>query len=78
MLSTELLKELHSLSRAEKIEAVHVLVHALTIQETALDDEALLNLVSGTRHEVWSPYDAAATAAALTNLLEDDRRARDA
>jgi hypothetical protein len=43
-----------------------------------LDDAALLSLVSGTRHEVSSPYDAAATAAALTNLLDGDRRARDA
>jgi hypothetical protein len=78
MLSTELLTELHNLSRAEKLEVVQVLVRDLTIQETALEDDALLTLVSGAHHEVWSPYDAPATAAALTRLLEADQRARDA
>jgi hypothetical protein len=78
MLSTELLTELHNLSRAEKLEVVQVLVRDLTIQETVPEDEVLLTLVSSAHHEVWSPFDAAATAAALTRLLEEDQRAHDA
>ncbi len=67
MLSTELLTELHSLSRAEKLRAVQFLVNELAVEEESL-------MAPGTYYEVWSPYDAPAAAQTLLDLLAADER----
>jgi len=66
----ELLTELRKLDRADKVRAMQVLVMELAAEEQAL-------LLPGATYEVWSPYDAAAAAMTLTQLLEADRAARD-
>jgi hypothetical protein len=48
----------------------------LLAHDLALDEEG--RCAAGARYEVWSPYDAAGAADALTQLLAEDARTREA
>lgn len=71
ILSTELLTELQSLSRADKLRAVQFLVNELAVEEEAL-------MAPGAHYEIWSPYDAPAAAQTQLDLLAADKRSPDA
>lgn len=64
---TELLPELRSLPRAEKLRVIQVLA-----TELAETEESLV-LESGMRLPVWSPFDAYSAAEVLSKLLAADR-----
>jgi hypothetical protein len=66
MLSTQLLEELHKLSRAEKLQVIQVLAGDLSL-------EASDYLVEGASYAIWSPYDAPEAANILLEMLEDDK-----
>lgn len=66
----ELFVELRKLDRANKLRAMHVLVH-----ELASEEEALL---LGTQYEIWSPFDAPGAAETLLKMLEADQQAHNA
>src|SRR5258708_1748291 len=66
MLSDQLLTELHKLSRAEKLQVMQVLVNELANEELS----ANLNVTAGAEYKVWSPYQSAAAAQELMELLE--------
>lgn len=67
MLTNEFLRELHNLSHADKLRIVQLLVNDLAADEPTILDP-------NTHYEVWSPYDSAGTAAALKQMLEEDRQ----
>ncbi len=67
----ELFVELRKLDRANKLRAMHVLVHELASEEEAL-------LLRGTQYEIWSPFDAPGAAETLLKMLEADQQAQDA
>ncbi len=65
MIPEELLAQLHSLSRADKLEVIQILVNELALEEA--------RLMPGSQYEVWSPYDSAGAAEQLTKILEDSK-----
>lgn len=67
MLSEELWAKLHKLNRTDKLHVVQVLVNELATEEDVI-------LSAEREYEVWSPYDSAATARQLRELLEKDKR----
>lgn len=66
MVSVELLKTLHKLSRVDKLRVMQVL-----LSDLALDSEAFFT--PGTTYEVWSPYDAPEAAQTLWQMLNDEK-----
>jgi hypothetical protein len=64
VLSRDLLTELRRLSRAEKLQAIRVLINDLAASEEEL-------LIPGMPYEIWSPYDDADAAATLMKLLDE-------
>ena len=67
MLTEDLVRELHKLTRSDKLKAVQLLVNDLTLEEE-------FGFVAGAQYEIWSPYDSAEAATILTKLLEDEER----
>lgn len=65
MLSSDLVKQLHNLNRADKLRVIQLLVGDLASEEEVY-------LTTGATYEVWSPYDAPDAAATLLTLLDDD------
>ena len=66
MISTELLKSLHTLSRADKLYIMQVLISELTQEET--------NLIKPDQsYPVWSPYDAFDAANSMLEVLEKEK-----
>jgi hypothetical protein len=66
MILEELLSQLDSLSRADKLEVLQILVNELALEEAGL--------MSGSQYDVWSPYDSAGAAKTLTMLHAENRR----
>jgi crotonobetainyl-CoA:carnitine CoA-transferase CaiB-like acyl-CoA transferase len=62
MISVELLNNLRSLSRGEKLHILQVLVSELAQEEAQL-------LRPGGTYPIWSPYDAYEAADALLTML---------
>jgi hypothetical protein len=71
MALSDLLPELHKLSRPDKLRAMRFLVY-----ELAVDEDILLTQTQD--FEIWSPYDAAEAADDLYALLKADEQSRDA
>ncbi len=65
----QLVQELHSLSRADKLRVVQLLVNDLAADEVAVLTQA--------QYEVWSPSDAGEAARVLLQMLEEDQRGRE-
>jgi hypothetical protein len=66
MLSKELLTQLHSLSRVDKLRVVQMLANELAVEEGILDPTV--------EYEIWSPYDSAGAAEQLSRMLEEDQK----
>ncbi len=63
MVSTELLNSLHTLSRADKLYIMQVLISELAQEET--------NLIKPNQsYPVWSPYDAFDAANTMLEVLQ--------
>ncbi|NET00794.1 MAG: hypothetical protein F6K61_09500 [Sphaerospermopsis sp. SIO1G1] len=63
MVSTELLNTLHTLSRADKLYIMQVLISELAQEET--------NLIKPDQsYPVWSPYDAFDAASTMLEVLQ--------
>ena len=69
MCLADLLPQLHSLSRAEKLQAIQILAREL---ENAEESTPLL---PGADYPVWSPLEAYDAAATLARMLEEERGA---
>lgn len=67
MLSDSLIRELHKLSRAEKLRAMRIL-----LDDLASEDEPFFP--PGAEYAVWSPFDSADAAEKLMALLEQEKR----
>jgi hypothetical protein len=66
MVSTELLNSLHTLSRADKLYIMQVLISELAQEET--------NLIKPDQsYPVWSPYDAFDAANTMLEVLESEK-----
>ncbi len=66
MVSTELLNSLHTLSRADKLYIMQVLISELAQEET--------NLIKPDQsYPVWSPYDAFDAANTMLEVLEREK-----
>ena len=66
MVSTEMLNSLHTLSRADKLYIMQVLISELTQEET--------NLIKPDQsYPVWSPYDAFDAANSMLEVLEKEK-----
>jgi hypothetical protein len=68
MLSEKLITDLRHLTRAEKLQAVKLLVDQLSEEEL---------LLSATQYEVWSPYDSAGAGAILEQMLREAENAHE-
>ncbi len=68
MLTNELVRELNQLSHAEKLRVVQMLVNELAASEDVF--------AAAPQYEVWSPYNSADAAAALTDLLKEDQQSQ--
>ena len=66
MLSDSLIRELHKLSRTEKVRAMRIL-----LDDLAAEDEPYFP--PGAEYAVWSPFDSADASEKLTALLEQER-----
>ena len=67
-LSPQQIQELQQLTRAQKFEAMQILLSTLAAEDN-------LMLTHGTEYEVWSPYDSGEAAVALIKLLQGDQDA---
>jgi hypothetical protein len=67
MLSDDLIRELHKLSRTEKLRAMRILVDDLAAEEEPF-------FSPGAEYAVWSPYEVADASEKLTALLEQEKR----
>ncbi|HLU09551.1 MAG TPA: hypothetical protein VK003_07775 [Oceanobacillus sp.] len=67
MLSDSLIRELHKLSRVEKIRAMRLLLDDLAAEEEPF-------FPATAEYAVWSPFDCADASEKLTALLEQERR----
>ena len=66
MVSTEILNSLHTLSRADKLYIMQVLISELAQEET--------NLIKPDQsYPVWSPYDAFDAANTMLEVLESEK-----
>jgi hypothetical protein len=66
MVSTEMLNSLHTLSRADKLYVMQVLISELAQEET--------NLIKPDQsYPVWSPYDAFDAANSMLEVLESEK-----
>jgi hypothetical protein len=66
MVSTEMLNSLHTLSRADKLYIMQVLISELVQEET--------NLIKPDQsYPVWSPYDAFDAANSMLEVLEREK-----
>jgi hypothetical protein len=63
----DLMPRLHSLTRAEKLEAIQLLARDLA------GSEGQPGLLAGQAYPVWSPIDAHDAAATLSDMLDQDR-----
>lgn len=68
MTIVELLPKLQALPRGEKLRVVQFLVGEIA------REEELLPFVAGAGYPVWSPYNASEAAAALQDMLEQEKR----
>jgi len=66
----QLVHELHSLSRVDKLRVVQLLVNDLAADEAA-------GVLTQAQYEVWSPADSGDAARVLLQMLEEDRGARE-
>ena len=64
---TELLEQLRQLSRAEKFQAMQILITELA------KDEEVSALSNDTAYRAWSPYDYGDAAQKLMSLLEEEK-----
>ncbi len=71
MALTELLPELQTLNRADKLRVMQFLVLELAKEEDSL-------LKSGMSYPVWSPYDAFGAANTLLSLLKVEENSQHA
>lgn len=70
MLPERMLVELRKLNRIEKLQIIQLLASELANEEgTAFQ---------ASEYEVWSPLDAAGAANTLMQMLEDEKKSRDA
>ena len=82
----ELIPAVSQLSHEDKLRLIHVLLMAvakedgceLSITDTQVQEDALLNQLASTEAFVWSPYDAHDAAQTLSNLLAASRKEGDA
>lgn len=65
----QLVQELHSLSRADKLRVVQLLVSDLAADEASVLTQA--------QYEVWSPSDSGEAARVLLHMLDEDQRTRE-
>lgn len=65
----ELLPAIHALPRADKLRLMRVLIEELA------NEEAIALSSTDTAHTIWTPYDAYDAAAALLQVLHEDRAA---
>lgn len=65
MISSNLLEELHKLSRGEKLRVIQLLAHDLSAEEELL--------VANASYEIWSPFDAPEAAATLLQMLDSEQ-----
>jgi hypothetical protein len=65
MLSSELLAEVHRLSRVEKLRLVQLLVNELAVEETSL-------IAEGVEYPIYTPYGNENAASVLLDLLNKE------
>ncbi len=63
----EMLPDLHSLSRVEKIQLIQVLARDLEGDQSNLLEE-------GKSYPIWSPHDAYGAAASMLEVLDEENR----
>ncbi len=63
----DMLPNLLSLNRAEKLRAIQLLAHELAV-ETGTE------LKPTAQYEIWSPYDSAVTAREMQELLDNEQQ----
>lgn len=82
----ELIPAVSQLSHEDKLRLIHVLLMAvakedgceLSMTDTQVQEDALLNQLASTEAVVWSPYDAHDAAQTLSDLLVASRKEGDA
>ena len=62
----EVLPNLKTLNRAEKLRVVKILIDEITQEEASFFE-------SGAEYEIWSPYDSYDAAAKLQQMLEENK-----
>jgi len=62
----EVLPNLKTLNRSEKLRVVKILIDEITQEEASFFE-------SGAEYEIWSPYDSYDAAAKLQQMLEENK-----
>jgi len=62
----EVLPNLKTLNRSEKLRVVKILIDEITQEEASFFE-------SGAEYEIWSPYDSYDAAAKLRQMLEENK-----